>query len=295
MNNHASTTPPRVNASGAQGLPPGRAVATRLPNPLRLLGAQVGYQIRQLLASGRTLAIGIGLPVILLIASKGKGTTPNVAGYAAFGLTITAWAGFGVRLVSARESGLLKRWRASPLPRWCYFAGAIVATTLTAVIAGAVAVGVAVLLWGSHFDSGPSVQLTGKGVAAVLIVFALAALAWASAVTAVTTIIPSVEAAFPTLTLIYFPTVIISGVLFSLNEPSWLSQLVSYLPAEPMIDATRNAVHHGPGVPFIPGKDTAVLAAWAVGGLLVAVLTFRWEPHRPRGHAGTRPEQARPS
>ncbi len=157
-----------------------------------------------------------------------------MAGYAAFGLTITAWASYGVRLVAARESGLLKRWRASPLPRWCYLAGAILATTLTAAIAGGVAVGVAVLLWGTHFDAGPSIQLTGKGTAAILIVFLLAALAWASAATAVTSLIPSVEAAFPTLTLIYFPLVIISGVLFSLNEPHWLSTLVTYLPAQPI-------------------------------------------------------------
>jgi hypothetical protein len=57
-----------------------------------------------------------------------------------------------------------------------------------------------------------------------------------------------VDAAFPALTLIYFPLVIISGVLFSLNEPSWLSTLVSYLPAQPMIDAAENAVHHGSAV-----------------------------------------------
>ena len=283
--NAASTATTAPTA--AQVAPAGRPAA-RLPSPARLLAAQIGYQVRQLLASGRTLAIGIGLPVILLVASKGKGSAPDVAGYAAFGLTITAWASYGVRLVAARESGLLKRWRASPLPRWCYFAGAIAATTLTAVIAGGVAVGVAVALWGTHFGAGPSVQLTGRGAAAILIVFALAALAWASAATAVTSLIPSVEAAFPTLTLIYFPLVIISGVLFSLNEPHWLSTLVTYLPAQPMIAAATNAVHHGPGVPFIPGRDAAVLAAWAAGGLLVATLTFRWEPHRPRGHAGTR-------
>lgn len=267
------------------------AAAARLPSPPRLLVAQIGYQIRQLLSNGRTLAIGVVLPVLLLISSKGKGGTPNVAGYAAFGLTLTAWASYGVRLVGARESGLLKRWRASPLPRWCYFTGAILATTLTAVIAGAVAIGVALLLWGSHFDAGPSVLFTGRSAGALVIVFALAALAWASAATAVTSIIPSVEASFPTLTLIYFPLVIISGVLFNLNEPSWLSNLVKYLPAQPMIDAALNSVHHGAGVPFIPGRDAAVLAAWAVGGLLVAILTFRWEPHRPRGHAGTRQAQ----
>lgn len=267
------------------------AVAARLPSPARLLAAQIRYQVRQLLANGRTAAIGIGLPVILLIASKGKGSAPDVAGYAAFGLTITAWASYGVRLVAARESGLLKRWRASPLPRWCYFTGTILATTVTAVIAGGVAVAVAVLLWGTHFGAGPAIQLNGRGTAAILIVFALAALAWAAAATAVTSVIPSVEAAFPTLTLIYFPLVIISGVLFSISEPHWLSTLVAYLPAQPMIDAARNAVHHGPGVPFIPGRDAAVLAAWAIGGLLAAILVFRWEPHRPRGHAGTRPSR----
>jgi ABC-2 type transport system permease protein len=278
-----------------QAAPARHAATARLPAPARLLVAQIGYQIRQMLANGRTLAIGIGLPVILLVASKGKGGTPDVAGYAAFGLTLTAWASYGVRLVAARESGLLKRWRASPLPRWCYFAGAIVATTLTAVIAGAVAVVVALVLWGSHFNAGRSIQFTGRSAAALLLVFALAALAWASAVTAVTSVVPSVEAAFPTLTLIYFPLVIISGVLFTLNEPHWLSTLVSYLPAQPMIDAATNSVHHGAGVPFIPGRDAAVLAAWAAGGLLVAIVTFRWEPHRPRGHAGTRPPRpARP-
>ncbi|MGH3192058.1 MAG: ABC transporter permease, partial [Streptosporangiaceae bacterium] len=263
------TTPARE----ARTAPPRGAGAARLPNSARLLAAQVSYQIRQLLSNARTIVIGIGLPVILLIASKGKGTPPNVAGYAAFGLTITAWASYGVRLVAARESGLLKRWRASPLPRWCYFAGAILATTLAAVVAGAVAVTVAVWLWGTHFDAGPSIQLTGRGVAAVLIVFVLAALAWASAATAVTTLIPSVEAAFPTLTLIYFPLVIMSGVLFSISEPHWLTTLMTYLPAQPMINAAFNAVHHGPGVPFIPGRDVAVLAGWAVGGLLAAVLT----------------------
>lgn len=275
-------------ANMAPASPARHSAAARLPSPARLLLTQIGYQIRQLLSNGRTLAIGIGLPVILLVASKGKSSTPDVAGYAAFGLTITAWASYGVRLVAARESGLLKRWRASPLPRWCYFAGSIVATTLTAVIAGAIAVGVALLLWGRHFDAGPSILFTGRSAGALVLVFALAALAWASAVTAVSTLIPSVEAAFPTLTLIYFPLVIISGVLFGLNEPGWLSTLVKYLPAQPMIDAATNSVHHGAGVPFIPGRDAAVLAAWAAGGLLVAILTFRWEPHRPRGHAGRR-------
>src|ERR1700722_20220178 len=99
------------------------AAAPRLPGAGRLLTAQIGYQAR-LLASGRAVVIGVGLPVILLIASHGnhhKTSMAHLAGYAGFGLTLTAWNTNGVRLVAAREAGVLKRWRATPIPRWCYF------------------------------------------------------------------------------------------------------------------------------------------------------------------------------
>ena len=80
-----------------------RAVTPRMPSAGRLLAAQIGYQAR-LLASGRAITIGVGLPVILLIASHGTHTqtgAAGLAGYAAFGLTLTAWNTYGVRLVAA--------------------------------------------------------------------------------------------------------------------------------------------------------------------------------------------------
>jgi ABC-2 type transport system permease protein len=261
----------------------GQAAKARLPSPALLLASQAGYQIRLLLSSGRAVAVGIGLPVILLVASKGsaRGSHPNVAGYTVFGLTITAWTTYGVRLVAAREAGILKRWRATPLPRWCYFAAAVCATTVAAVLAGAVTVVAAVLFYGTHFGAGPKTHLTTSGALAILAALALAGLAWAATATALTGLIPTVEAAFPILILTYFPLIIISGVLFSIREPHWLSTLATYLPAQPLIDAVTTAVQHARDAPFLPAHDTIVLAAWAVGGLLTAVLTFRWEPHRP--------------
>ena len=268
---------PAVTADAGQGSP------ARLPSPALLLASQASYQIRLLLASGRAVAVGIGLPVILLVASKGsaRGSHPNVAGYTVFGLTITAWTTYGVRLVAAREAGILKRWRATPLPRWCYFTGAVTAATVAGVLAGAVTIAAAVLFYGTHFDAGPAVHLTTSGTLAILAALALAGLAWAATATALTSLIPTVDAAFPILILTYFPLIIISGVLFSIREPHWLSTLATYLPAQPLIDAVTTAVRHSQGAPFLPARDVIVLAAWAVGGLLTAMLTFRWEPHRP--------------
>ena len=127
---------------------PAGATAGRMPGAGRLLAMQISYQAR-LLASGRAITIGVGLPVILLFASHGThghAGAAGIAGYAVFGLTLTAWNTYGVRLVAAREAGVLKRWRATPLPRWCYFLGRIVATVVVAVAAGAATVAAGVLL-----------------------------------------------------------------------------------------------------------------------------------------------------
>jgi ABC-2 type transport system permease protein len=248
----------------------------RLPSAAELLLLQIRYQARLLLANGRAMVIGVGLPVILLITSAnshGHVSRSSVAGRAVFGLTLTAWNTYGIRLVAAREAGILKRWRATPLPRSCYFAARIIATTLVSVLAGAVTVVVAVILYHTHLTAGSALGL--------LIVFVLSAAAWAAAATALTTAVSTVESASPVFILIYFPVVIISGVLGTINEPGWLHTLARYLPAQPSIHAATSVLRHAPGAPLVPAHDVIVLAAWAVIGIAVALPTFRWEPHRP--------------
>jgi len=265
------TAPPPAQASREQ------ARSSRLlPNPVSLLGGQVRYQARLLLAGTNALAIGVGLPVILLVASnarRGQLGAADVAGYAVFGLTVTAWNTHGVSLVAAREAGILKRWRATPLPRWCYLSGRIITTTLIGVMSAAVTILAGVLFYGT--------QLTAEAVLCALVALVLGAFAWAAAATAVTGVVRSVEAAGPTFILIYFPVVVLSGVLGSVQLPHWLSTLASYLPAEPLTGAVTSSLRHAPGTPLLPAHDMAVLAAWALGGLIAAVALFRWEPSRP--------------
>src|SRR5580693_192557 len=191
------------------------AATPRLPSAGRLLTAQIGYQAR-LLASGRAVTIGIGLPVILLIAShssNGRTGAAGFAGWAVFGLTLTAWNTYGVRLVAAREAGVLKRWRATPLPRWCYFLGRILACVIVAAIAGAVTIVAGILLYHTHLSS--------SAWLGALAAFVLGGAAWAATATALSAAIPTTEAAAPTLMLIYFPAIVISGVIGSISEPRW--------------------------------------------------------------------------
>jgi hypothetical protein len=61
---------------------------------------------------------------------------------------------------------------------------------------------------------------------------------------------------------------------------------MSYLPAQPMINAVNQALDHSGS---LPGRDLAMLSAWALSGLLISVRFFRWDPHRPRHARRTRP------
>jgi len=248
---------------------------SRMPSVVRLLAAQVVYQAR-LLAGGRAVTLGVIFPVILLIASHGKGShtaAPDVAQYAVFGLSLTAWNTYGVRLVAAREAGVLKRWRATPLPRWCYFLGRVLATVVVATLAAAATVAAGILLYNIHLSVAEALG--------ALLVFVLGSFAWAATATAVTAAIPNVEAAAPTMMLTYFPVVIASGALGSISEPHWLTSLMRYLPAQPLVHAAGTALSYSAGHSWLPARDLLVLSAWAIAGIIVSIVVFRWEPHRP--------------
>jgi ABC-2 type transport system permease protein len=256
-------------------------VAVRMPSALPLLGDQVRYQLGLLLRTPRALSTGLVLPVLLLLLSDaphGQLPAAHVAGLATFAVTMTAWTTHGIGLVAAREAGVLKRWRATPLPPWCYFAGRIAATVLIAAAAGAVTVAAAMLVFGSAI-----------GVAAALrflLVVALGGLTCAAVCTAVTGFVPNVASAFPVLGLTYLPVTLISGVFGpSTAVPAWVTTLTGYLPIRPIAESATAALAGGGVRP----ADLAVLATWAVAGVLAALLTFRWAPTTPRQKRAARP------
>jgi hypothetical protein len=111
----------------------------------------------------------------------------------------------------------------------------------------------------------------------------LGVLAWASIGTAITAVITGGLGAYPMLAAISLPVILLSGGLgFSVagREPSWLVTLMSYLPAEPVIDGMTRALQYaaGQGGPALPGRDLAVLAGWVIVGAVASVRLFRWDP-----------------
>jgi ABC-2 type transport system permease protein len=224
-----------------------------------VIAAQLAYQLRLLLRTPRAVYAGVLLPLLLLVLRESgeHGTqTQLVTGLAVLGVLSTAYVTHASGLVAAREAGVLKRWRATPLVRWKWFAGRIGATVALATASGAATVAAAALFYGAHAGAG------------MLVAIVAGAITWASLGTAVSGLIPSSDAAWPLLAATYLPLLLLSGAF---GDAAGSPGVMRWLPAEPLIDAASNplSVH-----------DLAVLAAWAIAGVLASQRLFRWQPRQ---------------
>jgi ABC-2 type transport system permease protein len=258
-------------------------IALRLPGPGSVLASQIRYQLTLLGRNPRAIVAGLVLPGALLALERGNAqhvtmaqAAPKIAGLVAFSAVAIAFFTHALGLVTAREEGVLRRWHASPLPAWAYFAGRILATMAVTAAAGLILVLVAVGMTGVH--------LTAHAVVGLLVVDMLAALALAAIGTAITVIIPTAQSAQPVLMLTYIPLIVLGGAFGAITSlPHWVNAAMTYLPVQPVIDAASRSLQ-GSGA-IMSGHDLIVLAGWVVGGLLVSFRFFAWDPHRP-AHAG---------
>jgi ABC-2 type transport system permease protein len=251
---------------------------TRLPGWIPLSGQQASYQLRLLTRSTRSLLAGVLLPVLVLLM-RGTGTGGRgdqlalVGGLAALGVISSSFVTHANTLVIARESGVLRRWRMTPLPPSCFFFGKIAATVVVADVSALLIVLVAALT---------GAPISAAGAAWMLIPMTAGALTWASLGTAVSAFIPTAAAAYPLLTVTYLPIVLVSGALGTVSRPAWLATAATYLPARPVIVAMASALRHAGNWPVLTPGQLGVLAGWVAVGVATALACFRWHPGRAR-------------
>ena len=172
-------------------------------------------------------------------------------------------------LVIAREDGRLKRGRGTPMPAWVFIAGrvgnsCVVALMMLVLIAaiGRIAYGVAV-----PWDQLPQVVFT-------LLVGAAAFCCLGIALTAA---IPSQDAAAPIVNALLLPLYFLSGIFIPEDElPTGVIDFANHFPIRPFFQAFFDA--YAPGAAGLDWANIAVLAAWGVAGLLLAIRYFRWTP-----------------
>ena len=192
-----------------------------------------------------------------------------LAGMLGYGVANTAFAGLALILVARRETGVLKRIRATPLPA---------ATYLTAVLTSILIVfalqTVALFVLGRVLKSTP----WPHHLPSLVLTLALGVFAFASLGVAITGVIRSLEGSSAVVNIIVLPMAFLSGSFGARrNYPEVLQALGDVLPLKYFLDAVNAIYLHGQELWDKPAA-VAVLAAWGVFGLAVALRTFRWQP-----------------
>ena len=101
---------------------------------------------------------------------------------------------------------------------------------------------------------------------------------------AYTRLIPSEDAAPAMTNAVVLPLYFISGVFVPVSQlPHGLRQVADVLPVKPFVDALTVAFDPRTTGAGFAGGDLAILAAWGVLGLLLAVRFFLWTPRQQAG------------
>jgi ABC-2 type transport system permease protein len=255
--------------------------------PWRAVLAQASMELRLLLRSGESLLVTFGIPLGILVFFSVVDVLPTgeddpvsflVPGVLAISVMSTAFVAQAIQTAFERKYGVLKRIGGTPLSRTAFLSAKGLA--VLALVAVQTALVLAVARFGLGWSpagvetmpgrfSEPSVALVVVGMLLGTVTFTALGLLLAGALRA--------EATLAFTNALYLVLLLISGLTIDLDSlPSPLATASLYLPSGALGAVLRDG--------FEPG-DVArwpiavlVLVAWAVGAIVLAARTFRWEP-----------------
>ena len=191
------------------------------------------------------------------------------AGMIGYGVASTAFAGLAITMVIRRESGVLKRIRATPLPPATYLLAVLASTFVVFLVETAVIVAIGRLLF--------SVAVPGR-LLSLLAALVVGVAAFAAMGLGLTSAVRSAEGSSAVVNFVYLPMAIISGTFFSPKAyPGPLRALADVLPLTYFTKLTRNIIVRHEHI-WSQGSSLAAVAAWGVVGLIAAIRGFRWQP-----------------
>ncbi|MET8148581.1 ABC transporter permease [Actinoplanes sp. NPDC049668] len=193
-----------------------------------------------------------------------------VAPFAVFGVAQASFTMLAVDTAVMRESGVLLRLRAAPVPAWAVLTARIGASMIVSGAVVALLATVGVLAYG--------VEIPWRKVPAMLVTLLLGVACCAALGLALASATRTVAAAQTLAQGLLIPLAFISDVFIVGAElPRWLAATGSVLPLKHFAQAMAETFRPGEGYGFTP-RHLAVLAVWAALGAVLARRGFGWQP-----------------
>jgi ABC-2 type transport system permease protein len=200
-----------------------------------------------------------------------KTTTYYVPAIITLAVVSATMQSLAISLTVDRERGLLKRTRGTPLPGWVFISGRIGNSVVVSVLMLCLLAAIGRLLYG--------VEIPWDRVPAVLVTLTIGAAAFCCLGIAITAAIPSEDAAAPITNVAVLPLYFLSGVFIPESEiPDGVLHVADAFPVRHFFEAFFAAWQPGTAGSGFEWGDLAVVAAWGIAGLAIALRTFSWTP-----------------
>lgn len=274
---------------------------------LRLLWLQIRYQNTTFWRTPIAAFFTIAFPLMFLIVFTlvfpneeiaGLGVTtaqfyaPSLAVFAAVSATFTNLA---TGTAIARDDGILKRVRGTPLPPWIYIAGRIGSACYLAVLSAGIMLAFGTVFYGVSFFA--------ASFPAMVVTFLVGIACWAALGMLVAAVAPSGDSTPAITNATLLPLAFISGVFIppSADAPAWLDTVSSIFPLKHFASAFGDAFNpvvvaeNGSWINQFDWAALAVMAAWGIAAMFLALRWFRWEPQPGKTRRSRRKAPADPA
>jgi ABC-2 type transport system permease protein len=192
-----------------------------------------------------------------------------LAGLFGYGAMNTAFGGLAIMLVGRREMGVLKRLRSTPLPPGTYLGAVLLSTLVVFALQSLALLALGIFV----FDASAPENPLGFAGAIVLGVASFAGLGLGAAA-----LIRSAEGVSAVVNVVTLPMAFVSGAFGPTSSyPEFLQAIAEVLPLTYFLDLANGVYLHGDSLFADPGA-LAVVVAWGVAGLVVALRRFTWAP-----------------
>jgi ABC-2 type transport system permease protein len=196
--------------------------------------------------------------------------TPSIG---IFALSMACYTSVIFGLANARDLGLLKRVRGTPLPMPTYLGAWLTGASITGFASVVLMFAVAVPAFG--------VEIYPRMLPAAIVTLVLGAATLAALGLAVASLVRTADQAMPVAQLTFLPLSFISGIWYPMTDaPTWLLDVAKVFPIQRLADALQTAfdpVNHGSA---FAGNDLLILAIWLVAGVRLAMVFWRREMAR---------------
>ena len=277
----------------------------RASRDLRLVWLQIRYQNtifwRTPVAAFFTIAFPMMFLVIFVVVfgndpidelnvTLGQYYAPSMAVFGAVSATFTNLA---IQTAIARDDGILKRVRGTPLPAWIYLAGRVGSATYIAAVAVTLMLAIGVVVY--------DVRIFAEAVPSLVATFLVGAASFAALGLLVAALSPSSDSTPALTNATLLPLAFISGIFFvsGPDEPSFLRAIAGVFPLRPFglafrdgFDPIEVAARDG-WLDQIHWGALLVMTLWLIGATVLAIRYFTWEPRAAERGSGRRRRAAR--